>query len=99
MLGPGAPVLTSSTLGNPPFRTLVEAAAAGGFEGLSLWPAHSYARARAEGLSDADLRALLADHGLAVNDVDARVAWVGPGDPGPPYYEEPSERELLVKVV
>jgi len=95
VLPPGALVLTGSSLGSPPFRELVEAAAAGGFAGLSLWPAASYQRARAEGLADADLRALLADHGLAVADVDARVAWVGPGDPGPPYREEPSERELF----
>jgi sugar phosphate isomerase/epimerase len=95
VLAPGALVLTGSSLGSPPFRELVEAAAAGGFAGLSLWPAPSYQRARAEGLTDADLRALLADHGLAVNDVDARIAWVGPGDPGPPYREEPSERELF----
>ena len=95
MLGPGSLVLTGSTLGNPPFRELVEAAAGAGFAGLSLWPVPSYQRARAEGYSDADLRSLLADHGLAVNDVDARVAWVGLGDPGPPYYEEPSERELF----
>jgi sugar phosphate isomerase/epimerase len=95
MLGPGSLVLTASTLGCPPFRELVEAAHAGGFEGLSLWPVSSYQRARAEGCSDAELRALLADHGLEANDVDACVAWVGPDDPGPPYYEEPSERELF----
>jgi sugar phosphate isomerase/epimerase len=95
MLGPGSLVLTGSTLGNPPFRTLVEAAAAGCFAGLSLWPAPSYQRARAEGHSDSDLRALLRDHGLEVNDVDALIAWVGPDDPGPPYREEPSERELF----
>jgi sugar phosphate isomerase/epimerase len=88
-------VLTGSSLGNPPLRVLVEAAAAGGFAGLSLWPAATYGRARAEGHSDPELRALLADHGLVVNDVDAAIAWVGPGDPGPPYREEPSERELF----
>jgi len=95
MLGPEALVLTGSSLGNPPFRVLVEAAAAAGFAGLSLWPAPTYQRARAEGHSDPELRAMLADHGLVVNDVDARIAWVGPADPGPPYREEPSERELF----
>jgi sugar phosphate isomerase/epimerase len=95
MLGREAWLLTGSSLGNPPFRTLVEAAAAGAFAGLSLWPAPTYQRARSEGHSDADLRAMLADHGLVVNDVDARIAWVGPDDPGPPYREEPSERELF----
>jgi sugar phosphate isomerase/epimerase len=95
MLGRDALVLTGSSLGNPAFRELVEAAAAGGFAGLSLWPAPSYQRARAAGHSDAELRAMLDDHGLEVNDVDALIAWVGPGDPGPPYREEPSERELF----
>jgi 4-hydroxyphenylpyruvate dioxygenase len=95
VLPAGSLVLTGSSLGSPPFRELVEAAAGGGFAGLSLWPVPSYQRARSEGWSDAELRALLADHGLAVNDVDARIAWVGAGDPGPPYREEPSERELF----
>jgi sugar phosphate isomerase/epimerase len=95
VLGPGSLVLTGSSLGNPPFRVLVEAAAAGGFAGLSLWPAATYGRARAEGHSDAELRALLADHGLVAHDVDAAIAWFGPGDPGPPYREEPGERELF----
>jgi sugar phosphate isomerase/epimerase len=95
LLGRSSLVLTGSSLGNPAFPILVEAAAAGGFAGLSLWPAPTYQRARAEGHSDADLRAMLADHGLVVNDVDARIAWVGPDDPGPPYREEPSERELF----
>ena len=95
MLGADALVLTGSSLGNPPFRELVSAAAAGGFAGLSLWPAATWSRARAEGHADAELRAMLADHGLVVNDVDAAIAWVGPGDPGPPYREEPGERVLF----
>jgi len=95
VLGPGSLVLTGSSLGNPPFRVLAEAAASGGFAGLSLWPAATWRRARAEGHSDADLRALLSDLGLVVNDVDAAIAWFGPGDPGPPYREEPGEHELF----
>jgi len=59
VIPPGSLVLTGSTLGNPPFRVLVEAAAAGGFAGLSLWPRPSYHRARSEGLSDRELRAML----------------------------------------
>lgn len=92
MLGPDDLVVTGSTLGHPPFRQLVEAAAAGGFQGLSLWPRESYQPARADGLDDADLRALLADHGLVVNDVDALVCWVGGGEPA---MTAASERELF----
>ena len=36
--GPDDLAITGATLGNPPFRELVEAASEGGFSGLSLWP-------------------------------------------------------------
>jgi sugar phosphate isomerase/epimerase len=87
MLEPGDLVVTGSTLGNPPFETLVRAAAEGGFKGLSLWPRESYFSAREAGFSDADLRTMLDDHGVVVNDVDALMLWLGAGEaplPGPP---------------
>jgi sugar phosphate isomerase/epimerase len=74
-------VLTGSAVGNPPVGELVGAARAAGFHGLSLWPASGYG-------SSADHRRVIQDAGLFVHDVDAIVAWVGPDDPGPPYYEE-----------
>jgi len=94
-LGPDDLIITASTLGLPSFPDLVSAAAAGGFAGLSVWPEGVYARARAEGLSDATLRAVLDDAGVVVQDVDAAVAWVGAGDPGPPYLEEPDRATLF----
>ena len=94
LLGPADFSITASSLGHPPFPTLVEAAAAAGFAGLSIWPEATYTRARAEGFSDEDLVAILADHGMVVQDVDALVGWVGPGDPGPPYFIE-SPRDSL----
>lgn len=84
--------ITSSTLGNPPFPELVSAVSAGGFDLLALWPVHDRLAAHAAGFTDADLRSLLAHHGVTVRDLDALVAWVGPDDPGGPYFEEPSER-------
>ena len=93
-LGPDDLVITSSTLGHPPFAELVTAAADAGVRGLSLWPAPDYERALAEGRTVAELRGLLDDHSVVVNDVDAIVEWVGPGDPGPQYFEEPP-REVL----
>lgn len=81
MLGSNDLVITGSTLGHPPFREMVEAAAAGGFAGLSIWPRESYGRAREAGLSDADMRSILADHGVVVNDVDALVCRLGAGAP------------------
>jgi len=57
----------------------IEAAAAAGFAGLSLFPT-DYQRAREAGHSDAELRARLSDHGLAIAEVDPLLAWL-PGEP------------------
>jgi sugar phosphate isomerase/epimerase len=94
-LGPDDLIITASTLGLPSFPDLVRWAVAGGFAGLSVWPEGVYGRAQDEGLSDTTLRAMLGDAGLVVQDVDAAVAWVGPGDPGPPYLEEPDRAALF----
>jgi sugar phosphate isomerase/epimerase len=94
VLGPDDLVITGSSLGNPSIDLLVEAAVAGGFAGISVWPAHSYGRARAEGRAPESIAAPIADAGLVVHEVDAIIAWVGPGDPGPPYFEE-SPQPLL----
>ncbi|MFA5885328.1 MAG: sugar phosphate isomerase/epimerase [Acidimicrobiia bacterium] len=95
MLGPDDLVITGSSLGNPPLELLTEAAVAGGFAGVSLWPIHSYAPARAEGRTPTEIAARIADAGLVVHEVDALVAWVGPGDPGSPYFEESPELLLF----
>jgi len=75
-LGPDDLVLCPGTLPRATFRERVAAAAAGGFAGIALWLPH-HRRARDEGLSDTDLRALLADHGLAVTEIEA-VTDLGP---------------------
>ena len=79
-LGPDDLVLSSGSLDNPPIETLVEAAVAGGFAGLTLWPA-AYP-------PDPAIGERIRDAGLAVVDMDAAIVWVGPDDPGGPYYEE-----------
>jgi sugar phosphate isomerase/epimerase len=56
------------------FRTRVEAAAAGGFAGISLW-GRDYRAARDDGLSDADMRSLLADNGIEVGELDPAWWW------------------------
>ena len=53
---------------------------AGGYAGVSLW-GRDYAAARAEGHSDADLAAMLADHGLMVAELDPAWWWT-PGAGG-----------------
>ncbi len=76
MLSPGDLVLCSGTLPrDAAFRERVEAAAASGFSGISLW-GRDYSRARHEGWSDADLRLLLDDHGLAVAELDPAWWWL-----------------------
>jgi sugar phosphate isomerase/epimerase len=94
VIGPDDLLVTGATLGNPPFAQLVAAAAEAGFAGLSLWPEPTYGRARAEGLTDQTMRAVLDDAGIVVHDVDALCAWVGPDDPGGPYLSE-AEPDVL----
>jgi sugar phosphate isomerase/epimerase len=74
-LGPDDLVLCSGTL--PRHTTFVErvdAASAGGFAGISMW-GRDYWGARREGHSDADIRARLSDHGLAVAELDPAWWW------------------------
>lgn len=79
-LGPDDLVLSSGSLDNPPMEELVEAAVAGGFAGLTLWPA-VYP-------PDPAIGERIRDAGLTVVDMDAAIVWVGSDDPGGPYYEE-----------
>jgi len=75
-LGPGDLVLCSGTLAREArFRERVDAAVAGGFSGISLW-GRDYGRARRDGLDDAGIRSLLADHGLAVAELDLAWWWL-----------------------
>ena len=74
-MGPDDLVLCSGTLRRgTPFATRLAAASAAGFAAVSLW-GRDYAAARAEGWSDADLRTMLDDHGLAVAEVDPAWWW------------------------
>ncbi len=78
MLGRDDLVFCAGTLLRGSFRDILTAASAGGFRGVSLWP-HHVAGARADGLSDAELRSLLSDHGLAVIEVEPVLAWLPQG--------------------
>lgn len=93
-------VMSSGSLDGPPLPALIAAALAGGFEALTLWPADYHPRGR-HATSFGELRARLSDAGLRVVDVDAAIVWAGPGDPGPPYFEEaplPQVLELATEV-
>ena len=81
-------VLCAGTIPRATFRERVAAARAGGFDGVSL-RLGDYARARAEGLSDAELRALLEGEGLAVAEMEALTAWRPGITPARPEHAEP----------
>jgi len=87
--------ITASTLGSPPPRELVAAMVGADLRALSFWPAATYYKARADGWTDAELRGLFDDNGIAIHDADAIVAWVGTDDPGSPYFEEVTEPEVF----
>lgn len=67
-------ILSSQTIATASFAEGIDAAAAAGFTGIGLRP-KDYDRARTSGLSDADLRALLGSHGIAVVEHQALRAW------------------------
>ena len=73
-------ILCRGTIAAAPFRERVEAAARAGFGGISLFGC-DYREARHSGLSDADLRNLLEDHGLEIAELDPLLRWI-PGQPG-----------------
>jgi len=90
-LGPGDLVLCSGTLPRGvPFRERLAAAAAGGFAGISLW-GRDYRGARDEGLTDADMRALLAEHGLAIGELDPAWWWLPGADQAFPAEADPED--------
>jgi sugar phosphate isomerase/epimerase len=74
-------VLCSATIFDRPLEDKVAAAAAGGFDAITVWP-HDYTGARDRGLDDAAIRRLLADHGVVVDGIDCLLDWL-PGDQVP----------------
>jgi sugar phosphate isomerase/epimerase len=101
-LGPSDLVLCSGTLPRHcSFLDRLRAAADAGFGGISLW-GRDYGAARQEGRSDADLRSMVDDHGLAVAELDPAWWWTpGAGDVRIPPEADPvdvfryDESELL----
>lgn len=73
-LGPADLVLCAATLASTPLVERIPIAAEAGYAGVSLFPT-DVEHARADGHSDADLRARLDDHGLQVADLDPFMAW------------------------
>jgi len=74
----GADVMTPS---RHSFAKRVGAAAAAGFAGIG-WTPEDYGACRAAGLSDADLRAILDDHGIKAAELEFVSGWAHGGDLG-----------------
>lgn len=71
--------LTGAPVGHPPrfsFEDRVAAAAEAGFAGIGLL-SDDYASLRGEGRGDADLRAVLDDHGIRVTEIEFLFGWAG----------------------
>jgi sugar phosphate isomerase/epimerase len=62
-----------------PFEARVTGAAAAGFAGIGLL-GEAYAQERERGLSDADMRAILDDHGMVVGEVEFLHRWAAEPD-------------------
>ncbi|WP_436772444.1 sugar phosphate isomerase/epimerase family protein [Yinghuangia sp. YIM S09857] len=75
MLGADDLVLCAGTVLGSGFRERAEAASAAGFSGITLW-AQDWQGALDEGLTVADMRAILADNGLSIGELDAVTDWL-----------------------
>lgn len=82
MLGPNDLCLCCGTIAHASFQELVAAAAAGGFNALSVWPQH-YEGAHAAGLSDRDMRLMLENYGLIISELDPLLTWFPGADKAP----------------
>lgn len=92
-LGPDDLVLGHFSLGrHRPFAERVRAAAGAGFAALGLYVGE-YQRLRAEGATDADLRAVLDDSGVRVVELEALRGWTATGARRDAYLE--SERAVF----
>lgn len=70
----GGLAMSVMTSPNALFRDRVVGAAQAGYRGIGLRPSDRI-KALATGLSDADLRAMLADNGLVVAEIDVLIGW------------------------
>jgi len=74
-LGFGDLVLCAGTTPRAALAERIAAASAAGFAAISVFP-HEYRAARGAGRSDADLRRMLGDHGVAVAEIDPLLSWL-----------------------
>jgi sugar phosphate isomerase/epimerase len=80
-------MLCSMSVVNLPLQDVIPAAAAAGFDCMSVVARVHRRAVERDGLTDADLRALLAENGMRVQEVEAAGDWLGP--------PRPAEREWM----
>ena len=98
-LGPDDLVLCAGTLAAASFRERIRAASAAAYRGVSLFPS-DVRRARAEGLDDATMRGLLADHGLEVAEIDPLMTWLpGAAPTGPVFTTNEAECYQIAEAI
>lgn len=78
----GPLVMATQTAPHAWFRERVAAAAAAGFTGIGLRPADRQRALTEEGLTDGEMRVLLADHGLALVELEVLHGWALSGADG-----------------
>ena len=86
MLTPDDLVLCLGAIGGAPFAERVRAASTNGYAGISMWMSH-YDEARAEGLSHAEMRAILDREGVVLAMLEYITAWA----------KGPAERDEIVE--
>jgi 4-hydroxyphenylpyruvate dioxygenase len=86
------PCLWGATLAHHSLAERAAAAAAGGFATTTMFP-HDYARAREQGLTDDDILALHAEHGVRLRTLDPFARWVPSWEP--PAGADPARLELV----
>lgn len=80
-MGPDDLIMSALTVTTSDFRVRVEAAAGAGYTGIGMRPSF-YEQARSEGATDAQLRAILDDHGVQVAELEVLGGWAQGGEVG-----------------
>jgi hypothetical protein len=91
-LGFGDLVLCAGTVPQSGLRERIAAAADAGFAAISVFP-HEVQAAHDAGLTDADLRTRLRDHGVVIAEIDPLLSWL-PGDAASAGVSEEGQRFL-----
>ncbi len=80
------------------FRDLVDAAAGAGFDAVSIVGSVYHRGRTRDGLSDADMRALLADRGIVVTDVESAGCWLSPPEEAPERWRPRSSDDEMIRI-